>query len=386
MYTPRGRGRAASASRATSRLASAASSPGLAGAEIGPRSGGVGISRSCELLDQALDPRRVGLRVDAVDRRHPLALEQLRDLLVGEDHQPLDQAVGLGLRRPRGAPTTSPAGVELELGLGRLDLEAWSARAARRAAAAPRARAPAARRPPRARRSRPAKTRRAGRSRGARRSGSGCGRSCAARRRRRRRSSISAVTASRSTPGARLQASSLSAARQHRLDRPRRRRCCWRAARASRSSARARARRGRRRRRCGSRAGSPSPSRRAETASSKSRARRRVDGEGRQRRSGRGAAVELRSAASAARLASASSEVGKPRRPSSSRSSRLDRVPRVLRLRCGAAAAGGPPRRLNPVPFSSGEDLEGAFARLVAFGPRDRRGPRRPGGSRCRRG
>ena len=50
-----------------------------------------------QLLDQAFDPGRVGLGVDAVDRRHPLALEPLRDLLVGEDHQPLDQPVGLGL-------------------------------------------------------------------------------------------------------------------------------------------------------------------------------------------------------------------------------------------------------------------------------------------------
>ena len=80
-----------------------------------------------QLLDQALDPRRVGLGVDAVDRRHPLALEQLRHLFVGEDHQPLDQAVGLGLRRPSGRATTLPLGVEAELGLGGLDVEAGRA-------------------------------------------------------------------------------------------------------------------------------------------------------------------------------------------------------------------------------------------------------------------
>ena len=84
-------------------------------------------------------------------------------------------------------------------------------------------------------------------------------------------SSISAVTASRSTPGARLHASLAQRVRQHRLDRARRRRCCCRGA-APRGRAASPGARGRRRRRCGSRAGPPSPSRRAETASSKSRA------------------------------------------------------------------------------------------------------------------
>ena len=75
-----------------------------------------------ELGDQSFHPRRVGVAVDAVDRRHATALEQLRDLLVGENHQPLDQAVGLGLRH--GAGTDDFTGtIEAELGLGALDRE-----------------------------------------------------------------------------------------------------------------------------------------------------------------------------------------------------------------------------------------------------------------------
>ncbi len=59
----------------------------------------------------------------AVDRRHPPALEVLRDLFVGEDHQPLDQPVRLCLRNRPGADHVA-ARVELELRLGGLDLEA----------------------------------------------------------------------------------------------------------------------------------------------------------------------------------------------------------------------------------------------------------------------
>ena len=62
-----------------------------------------------ELLDQPPDPLRVGLLVDPVERRHAAALEQLRDTLVGEDHQLLDQPVGLGLRRPSGRRVTWPS-------------------------------------------------------------------------------------------------------------------------------------------------------------------------------------------------------------------------------------------------------------------------------------
>ena len=76
-----------------------------------------------QLRDQPLDPRRVGLGVDAVDRRHPLALQELGHLLVGEDHQPLDQAVGLGLRHAARAGHVA-LGVEAELRLEGLDVEA----------------------------------------------------------------------------------------------------------------------------------------------------------------------------------------------------------------------------------------------------------------------
>ena len=61
--------------------------------------------------------------MDAVERRHVLALEQPRDLLVGEDHQLLDQAVGLGLdERVRGLDVA--VGRERELRLGAPHLEA----------------------------------------------------------------------------------------------------------------------------------------------------------------------------------------------------------------------------------------------------------------------
>ena len=70
MYTPRGRGRAARPPRSTSRLASAATSPACRGAEPLAQRRGRDPERA-QLLDQPFDPRRVGLGVDAVDRRHP---------------------------------------------------------------------------------------------------------------------------------------------------------------------------------------------------------------------------------------------------------------------------------------------------------------------------
>ena len=125
MYTPRGRARAARPPASPGGSPRPPASAAWRGARPW-RSGGVGISSSCQLLDQPLDPRRVGLGVDAVDRRHPLALQQLRDLLVGEDHQPLDQAVRLGLGDAARAADVAGR-VEAELRLEGLDVEAGRA-------------------------------------------------------------------------------------------------------------------------------------------------------------------------------------------------------------------------------------------------------------------
>src|SRR5204863_8030323 len=68
------------------------------------------------------DSLRIGLLVDPVERRDAPPLKELGDPLVGEDHQVLDELVGLGLEHRPGADHGSVA-VELELGLERLDLE-----------------------------------------------------------------------------------------------------------------------------------------------------------------------------------------------------------------------------------------------------------------------
>ena len=74
-----------------------------------------------QLLDQPADPLGVRLLVDAVEGGDATALEQLGDLLVGEDHQLLDQAVGLGLLDRVRADDLSV--LEAELGLGALNVE-----------------------------------------------------------------------------------------------------------------------------------------------------------------------------------------------------------------------------------------------------------------------
>ena len=108
---------------------------------------------SCSIIQP--DPLGVRLLVDAVDRRDAAALEQLGDTLVGEDHQVLDQPVGLGLRDRVGARHL--AVLEAELGLEALDLERGAAAGARRGPRPPR-RASAERLRDRARRpARPAK-------------------------------------------------------------------------------------------------------------------------------------------------------------------------------------------------------------------------------------
>ena len=97
------------------RLISPASSPAAPGMRFFG-SGGVGTSSERQLIDEPLDPRRVGLLVDAVDGGHAAALAELGDLLVGEDHQLLDQPVGLGLLDGFGAHHRAVV-VELELRL-----------------------------------------------------------------------------------------------------------------------------------------------------------------------------------------------------------------------------------------------------------------------------
>ena len=149
---------------------------------------------------------RVGLLVHPVERRHAAALQQLGDLLVGEDHQVLDQPVGLGLL-DSARSHDGPVRVELELGLERLDLQRGDLPAVSPSAAAARAGKPErlahlGRRVLGGRR----RSRRAGRSRGGRRSGRGCDRSSpnAARRRPRPGSRRSRRGGPPRAPGCRL--------------------------------------------------------------------------------------------------------------------------------------------------------------------------------------
>ena len=74
-----------------------------------------------QLLDQPADPLGIRLLVDAIEGGDATALEQLGDPLVGEDHQLLDQAVGLGLPHRVGADDLSV--LEPEIGLRALHVE-----------------------------------------------------------------------------------------------------------------------------------------------------------------------------------------------------------------------------------------------------------------------
>ena len=101
-----------------------------------------------ELLDEPLDARGLGLLVDAVEGRLAALGEHGRDLLVGGDHQVLDQAVGLRLLGRADRAHVAGA-VESELGLGAGDLERAAphpllAERARRGRAPPRAARPTA--------------------------------------------------------------------------------------------------------------------------------------------------------------------------------------------------------------------------------------------------
>ena len=221
MYTPRGRVRAARPRADTSRLASAASSPASAAAP-GPGAAAASASRaSCSCSTSRSTRGGSGCGVDPVDRRHPLALEQLGDLLVGEDHQPLDQPVGLGLLRRRGRRRRCRAASKRNSGskdsTSRLVVAAPLAERRGRLARDRQRLGDQLRRARRARRRRG----RAGRSRAARRSGCGCGRSSRARGVPRRAELD--LGGHRQPLDARRQAAGLLAqrVRQHRLDRAR---------------------------------------------------------------------------------------------------------------------------------------------------------------------
>ncbi len=82
-----------------------------------------------ELLHEELDPLGVRTLVDPVERRDPALRQQRRHLLVGQDHQLLDQGVRLGLRLVGDAQHVA-AIVELELRLRGLDGERAPARPA----------------------------------------------------------------------------------------------------------------------------------------------------------------------------------------------------------------------------------------------------------------
>ena len=103
-----------------------------------------------ELLEEGRDATRVGTFVHPVEGRHAAPLADLGNPLVGEDHQLLDQAVGLGLG-DRVSPDHVPVGIELELRLGGRDLQRAPARVCRAAPPQRRGRSPVASRSPPAR-------------------------------------------------------------------------------------------------------------------------------------------------------------------------------------------------------------------------------------------
>ena len=175
-------------------------------------SGGVGRSSAASCSNRTLDPLRVGLLVDPVERRHAAALAELGDLLVGEDHQLLDQPVGLGLRdrvrrdhvaRRRRTRTRARRLETSSAPPRRRSRERRGGAAGERERLGDPLRRPLAAGEERGR---------AGRSRAARRSGSGCGRSSpsAARRPRRARSRRSPRAARRPGRGCRRRAQSAS--------------------------------------------------------------------------------------------------------------------------------------------------------------------------------
>ena len=331
------------ASRATRRLASPASAPRLA--ETGARAAAAWARPSAVSCATRRSIRcRVGLLMHPVERRHLASLAELGHPLVGQDHQVLDQAVGLGLVDGVGADHRSVASRT------RTPARTTRSRASRRACSP----APPPRDVRRASGSATAaggesgrrRTGRAGRSRAARPSGCGCpieaGRARLAARRQRD------LGRHREAVDPRREAARLVAeqAREHRLHRARH--VGARPARSASASSPPPGRTWADTSAMWIQSRTPSPSASAETASSKSRA---VAGSTvkvatcRQVAASRGASVRRRGA----RRPPSSSAAGNPRRPHDPRAGRRPR-------RAGASAqprarsALAPPRRSRPAP------------------------------------
>ncbi len=221
MYTPRGRGRAASPRRRRVRLASATSSAASRSARSS-RAAAASARRAPRAARPA--PRPAADRAARGPGRasgSPRRSQSCGDLLVGEDHQLLDQPVGLGLRDGVGARPRRRRGRTRTPARSSRDLERRAARR-RSASAADARRASVERR----RRSRPAGSRCRRRSRRAARRRAGVGADPAAVEARRRDLAASGeddLGGHREPVDARGEAAGLVAERrrQHRLDRPR---------------------------------------------------------------------------------------------------------------------------------------------------------------------
>ena len=114
MYTRPGRGPRRAASRATARLISPASSPASLG-DSRSGSGGVGTSSAASCSTRRAIRCGSGCSWTRYRAGTPRCSEQLGDLLVGEDHQMLDQPVGLRLGHRAGA-VTAPSASKLNSG------------------------------------------------------------------------------------------------------------------------------------------------------------------------------------------------------------------------------------------------------------------------------
>ena len=248
-------------------------------------SGGVGTSRLASCSTRNATACGLGPLVHAVERGQPAVGEVAGHLLVGEDHQLLDQPVRLGLLLVAHARHVALA--------SRTRTRARASRPRARRAASRSARAT-----PRARPRAASAQGSSARARARRRSSSTCAvgeprvaadHASGGRPTLRDSApsiSISTVTASRSSPGRRLQASVGEHLRQHRLDRARHVDAGRRAGRPRARAARRAARR-RSRRRCAPTRGRGRSSRRAEIGVVEVAGVVGVDREGRQLGAGR---------------------------------------------------------------------------------------------------